>query len=233
MKGLVLGTGVTQNADCPGIPYTLVVPDRTTANLALFARTLNRWTHRQIDFYDMWERHELTEDVVDRAQFTLGVLDTLMTNLAVGVCCAVVAVDPDDDILGALDYMLLPDTKTPGAPMMGLINLLAVDPANIPGSPVVVQMRGVGTALVAAVATRFLKAKVSSVELHPLDADAERFWRARGFMTCRPGGFLCVRGDVQLRAMIAACDQKPDNACDGDCIHCGIPKKIRERLGRR
>ncbi len=75
MKGQVLGRGVTANLDCPGIPYALVLPERTPQNIALVARNLLRWQQRTDEYWQFLARREITEalDLLDQANDRLKV----------------------------------------------------------------------------------------------------------------------------------------------------------------
>jgi hypothetical protein len=241
VKGQLLGRGVADNADCPGIPYELVMPDRSVENVVTLTRNLNQWRQREQQFYDLRNRGETTDDVVKRAHFAVNVMETVKMNVEMGICCEVVAIDPDGDILGTLIYMIHgPGTMKVGPLMMSgtyqtnfapvaFINLLAIDPVNVPGSPFTVQLRGVGTALVAAAAQRVLKQGIEYIYLHPLDDAAQAFWVRRGFRLVS-GSLYVVDGVLSIKKLIDACKTDPENCVDGDFLFCGVHPKVREHI---
>jgi Acetyltransferase (GNAT) family len=223
MDGQTFARGLAYGDDCPPIPYSIVLPERTPANLALLDREIARWQGIAGRHGEYARKRQVTVDVARRAEFAVATLSTIRMNLEIGVCCELLAVDPDERVLGALTYILVP-------PAGGVIPLLAIDPSNLAGSPTTVQYRGVGTALVAAASRRFLAAGVDQVVLHPLDDEARRFWLARGFQVCGRGSILCVRGAAAIEAMIDGCLTLPESALAGDLILCGLPRRVRDKL---
>jgi len=231
--GRPYGKGLAAQRDCPDIPYSLVEPSNLSTNLSLLGREIARWNDTFQEFQALASAGRLTADVVQRAEFGVDVLGIVQNNLQLGVCCLLLAVGPDDQVLGAMAYLIVPPTLLNGE-MQGTIALLAVDPRNMPGSPHATQLRGVGTALVAAASQRMIAVGADVVYLHPLDAEARRFWVARGFRRCGGGGLLCVRGVDAIAALIDGCLQSPEVPADGEFLLCGLPGRVRERLnGRR
>jgi hypothetical protein len=99
------------------------------------------------------------------------------------------------------------------------IGLLAIEPASLAGTPGKCQLRGIGTAMVAAISRQALAHYTDTIVLHPLDSAAERFWRGRGFTGCSDG--LCVVGASKVEALINGCDVEPDCPDRGQCVVCG------------
>jgi GNAT superfamily N-acetyltransferase len=219
MNGTVYGRGLAADGSCPNIPYSIIAPTRTAANLAILDANGLRWTEE----VEALKERFATADVLYRADFAIATLGTLYANLEQGICCQLLAVAPDDLILGGIIYFLLPPDK-------GAISLLAIDPRNLAGSTTLPHYRGVGTALAAAACERMLAVGVERVNLHPLDTDAERFWKARGFKQCGAGHLLCVQGRVEIRNIIDNCFLQPEVPVEGDFLLCGIPKQVRDRL---
>ena len=222
ITGIVYGRGLAADATCPSIPYSILAPTKTAANLSVVDANGLRWT-AEVDA--LKERHA-TADVVYRADFAIATLGTCYANLEQGICCQLLAVAPDDLILGAIIYFILPPDK-------GAISLLAIDPRNLAGSTLAPHYRGVGTALAAVACERMLASGVERVNLHPLDVEAERFWLGRGFKKCGAGHLLCVQGTAQIRAIIDNCFLQPEVPVEGEFLLCGIPKQVRERLQAR
>ncbi len=225
MNGIVYARGLAQGTDCPDTPFSVVAPSNDPANRALFSRALLRWTATWTQYDDFARSGTLTKDVARHAHFAVEVLTTVRANVAAGVCCALVAVDPDENILGAMTYFVIP-------PHEATIGLLVVEPRNIPGSPTVVQYRGVGTTMVAAAAQRMVAAAVHAIFLHPLDPEARRFWIARGFVPSAPAtpNLLVARGEDRIKALVDHCLLFPDNPAGHELLLCGLPKQVRERL---
>ena len=84
--------------------------------------------------------------------------------------------------------------------------------------------------MLAAAVQRMIVAGVTNVALHPLDADAERFWKGRGFLSCGASHLLCVRGADALKKLVDVCNLIPDDAMGSDIVLCGLPRRVRERL---
>ena len=222
LDGRILATGLAEQKDCAPSPYKIIDPTSTNNNLALVGLAIQRWTVESHDFAYLHRRGQLTIDVVDRADFAVQVLTIINTNLLIGVCCQVLAIDPDDNILAAGQFTYVPPTEA-------TINFVAVEPRNIPSSPYVRQVRGLGTAIVANIARHMLKNQVTTVYLHPLDADARRFWIGRGFGQCGAGSLLCIRGVDKIQHLIDGCIRNPETP-DKDQLLCGLPARVRSRM---
>lgn len=221
--GTVHGKGLAQQEGCLPLPYELITPTNAPSNLVQLAKEIARW-QQEVDIYQLLVKDgKLTIDVQKRAQFGVDVLKNVESNLKIGVCCQILAADADGSILGAIIYNIVP-------PHEGSIGLLVVDPLHLAGVPYKPQLRGVGTSLVAAASRRMLEAGVDTVFLHPLDKEAERFWRGRGFITCGLGSLLCIRGRPAIEQLIGHCVATPEQASRNEIILCGLPATVRSRL---
>lgn len=218
LTGQVLGSGVARPAVGPGVTYRLIRPEKTVANLATIAQEARRWGATAARLLLTARQHQLSADVARRADFAEAVLATAGENLRVGACCLLVAQAEDGRILGVATYGLRPRQE-------GAINLVAIDPEHLAGSPGTQQLRGIGTAIVAAVSRDLLAQGVTTVYLHPLDDAAARFWRGRGFVACGAGR-LCVRGRPGVETLRGSCELKPDCPDLQDCLICGRPEDV-------
>ena len=225
ISGTVVGRGLASatGSTCAPLPYTIVRPANTTANLALIRSTIARWQADVTTYEGLMFRGLVTNDVPARAEFAVDVLKDVEQGLTLGVCCHLIAATIDNFVLGVMSY-------TPIPPNEATINLLAVDPRNVPGAPLSPKYRGVGTAMVAALATLLVQNGYTTIFLHPLDSAAEAFWRGRGFDTCGRGGLLCVRGKDRISSLVDGCLTREDNPGDGHIVLCGLPKRVRDKL---
>ena len=103
-----------------------------------------------------------------------------------------------------------------------LLALHTRDPHDQGGSPATCQIRGVGSELLGADAQLMASRVCATVELHPLDAGAARFWQSRGFRAagdqpCSDNG-ACTLSCPGLRGLVAAYATTPtedqDMLCD-------------------
>ena len=218
MTGQVLGSGLARPAAGPGVTYRLIRPEKSVANLATIAQEARRWGATAARFQLTARQHQLSPDLGRRAEFAEAVLATAGENLRIGACCLLLAQADDGRILGVATYGLLPRQE-------GAINLVAIDPEHLAGSPGTAQLRGIGTAIVAAVSRELLSQGVTIVYLHPLDEAAARFWRGRGFVACGAGR-LCIRGRAGVEGLRGSCELKPDCPDTGDCLVCGRPEDV-------
>ena len=228
ISGKILGRGLAQpvgraSRGCLPVPYQTISPANTGQNVTIVRLNISRWQATVNDYLDLAAMGQITPDVPVRAQFAVDVLRKIAGNLELGVCCSMIATTIDDRFLGAMNY-------TPMSPTESTIGLLAVDPRNVPGSPDEPKYRGVGTSMVATLADMLLNQGVTTIYLHPKDAQAATFWRARGFASCGGGGLLCARDADKIRAMIDGCLRGADNPLDNHVTLCGLPAIVRERL---
>jgi N-acetylglutamate synthase-like GNAT family acetyltransferase len=205
--------------------FRLVQPEKTPANLAELARESKRWKDTALRFRNLSVGGALPLDVAKRAQFTDEVLATAAENLRLGITNAVIAQAEDGRVLGAAIYGFLPDEKA------GTVTLVAIDPDHLAGSPGQEQLRGIGTAMVAAISREMLAKGVETVYLHPFDEAASTFWGHRGFASCGRGHLLCVRGRRAIERLIGACQMRPECPHCGDIVMCGqVEATIPARL---
>lgn len=225
ISGTIVGRGLAQpvGASCPAVPYRIIQPARTAANRTIVQGAITRWQGNVAAYAALTRKGTIPPDVPARAEFGVDVLKDVEQGLSIGVCCHLLAVTFDDRIIGAMSYTLLPPTEA-------TLNLLAVDPRNVPGSPDQPKYRGVGTAMVAALAVRLVQNGYSTIFLHPLDSAAGTFWRGRGFETCGGGSLLCVCGKDKIMALVNGCLTQEDDPQGGHVVLCGLPKRVREKL---
>ena len=205
------------------IPYRMVIPEKSVSNLDEMAKESRRWqvAHRAIE--GKMRRGEVQPNVERRAQFVEEVLALTAEYVRLGDHGVIVAQADDGRILGVLQCAKVAEGE-------GMINLLAVDPAHIPGAPDDEQLRGLGTSLVAAASQQLLRQGAKTIFIKPLDSEAAQFWQKRGFGSCGGGGKMCVRGEEAVKKLIGACEVRPDFPNGGDFVVCGWP---RETIGAR
>lgn len=227
--GQIVGRGVARTA--AGVPtsYVMVKPERTMPTLQTLGKESNRWRVTAGSFRRQASesRGMVNPKVAQRADFADSVLAVVGENLRMGVCCSLLAVTGEGLVLGAAQYVYLSETEAQ-------INLIAVAPEHLAGSPGTAQIRGVGTSLVATMGQEFLGRGVERVNLKPLDDEAEIFWKKRGFGVCS-GTLLCVEGRDKVQSLIGTCELSPDcpDAAVGDtCLVCGIPEVVASMASR-
>ena len=122
-------------------------------------------------------------------------------------------------LLGVATYVL----GSVNGRMTLFINDVAVSPDNLDGSPGKGQLRGIGTALVAAVSRDALQAGATRAVLHALDRAALAFWVGRGFKITGPRETLTLESREEIDALIGRCEVDPDGA--GHTVLCGTRRK--------
>lgn len=217
ISGLVVGHGIAWGEAAAGVTYQIIKPDHTAPNLATMAQEGLRWRGTVDRYREMVRRHELDPQVVKRAQFVEEVLAAAADRIRVGACCVLVAQTSPGRILGVVYYAYLSDKEA-------ALNLQGVDPEHLPSAPGGGQLRGIGTALIAAASRDMLTRGVETVYLHPFDQQAAIFWSGRGFQVCGAGGRMCVRGRSAVEALLGTCDTMPDCPSEGECVICGLPE---------
>lgn len=210
LTGRNVGSGTATSASGSATLFSLIVPDKSVPNLAGLSSECKLWR----DTTKALSRSG--GDVARRAGFAEEVCGVIIENLRLGIGFVMVAQAADSRLLGVATYFINVGVKE------GLISLVAVAPQHVPGAGTAPgQLRGVGTALVAAVSREMLAAKVESVFLHPLDEDARRFWAGRGFGVCGLGLLMCVRGRDAIDRLRGSCELIHESS--GDCLMCGAP----------
>lgn len=222
LVGKVIGRGVAGTASGSMIPYRLVVPDKRADNLDWLAKESQRWRVTEKRFKELVCMGQLSPDVVRRAGFAQEVMTVVANNIRVGVCCYIIVQGYDERVLGLVTYAFILSTE-------GVLNLQAIDPEQMAGTPGIQQLRGIGTAMLAAVANEFLKTGRTTLFLHALDEQAAIFWSRRGFVMCGAGGLMCVRTRQAIEKMRAVCESIPDRPDQAESLLCGFPRET-ERL---
>lgn len=218
LTGSFVGSGIATTAAGAQVPYRLVIPAKTTENLATIGLETKRWRATMTHFQELASAGKLSADVARRARFAEEVLALVGSNIQAGIAHQLVAQAADGRILGTASYDHWP-------PSNGALNLEAIDPEHFVGSPGVSQLRGVGTAVVAGVAEDMLKHGVMTLYIHPLDDAARQFWMGRGFVVCGKGGLHCIQGRAGIEKLIQTCHTLPDCGGVGEtCLLCGTIK---------
>jgi hypothetical protein len=220
LTGRVVARGEAASPRGLILHYEIISPENTVGNLAIMAAESKRWQGTLRDYETQRDRGLMAPDVVRRARFADQVLASASEYVRLAVCCVLVAQGPNDRILGATTYAVFGTNE-------GAISLQAIDARHLAGSPGEGQLRGIGTALTAAVSRQMLSRGVQTLYLHPLDPAAAVFWIRRGFMPCGVGGRMCVRGSDAIGRLIEGCTATPDAPDRGEVIMCGVPKAVR------
>jgi hypothetical protein len=197
-----------------------VIPDKTVANLSHMATEGARWRKTLHEYEQLRDAGKLSTDVVRRARFGDEVLATTAEYVRLGVCCVLMVQTPPGQIIGIASF-------TPMGPKEAAINLQVIDPRYLPGSPGASQLRGIGTAMTAAISRQALQRGTETLYLHPLDQAAATFWTHRGFGPCGKGGLMCIRGKPGIERLINGCAVTPDAPDKGEVILCGLPSTVR------
>jgi hypothetical protein len=217
IPGRVMGSGTATSADRSRVvPFAIVKAERSVGTLMAMGIEARRWRQVADHFWKLAAEGKVNPQVARRAEFTEDVLGSVAEDLRRDGLGAMVVQARDGTILGAAQYGFM-------SPNEGMINMQAVAPENLPGSPGTEQLRGVGTALVAAVSRDLLERGAQSIWVKPLDQEAAVFWSRRGFSACGRGGLLCVRGRSAIEGLLGTCEVRPDSPADGEYIVCVPP----------
>lgn len=215
IAGKLVGHGAAQSEDrLLRVPYVIIRAENTPAALAEMESQARGWKAKADEFWAMASRGELSPQVAKRAEFCEEVLRSCAQALRQGEGWVIVMQARDGRVLGASQY-----NRT--TQMDGMINLQAVAPENLVGTPGKGQLRGIGTSLVAAICQDFLGKGIESVWVKPFDEQAAVFWSQRGFGVCGAGGLLCVRGRANVVGLRSQCQIRPDSSVNGEYIVCG------------
>ncbi len=220
LKGMVVGRGTATSATGTSVAYRLVMPDKSPENLQIIASEMERWQRTLKSFRTLLSQGKIPYEVVRRSEFGIDALRVLADNLRLRVCCQIVAQAYDGRILGLASYGFI-------SGMEGNLLLQAIDPEHLAGSPGASQLRGIGSALVAAVARAFLITGRTRMNIHPLDEKAAIFWRNRGFEVCGGGGLMCVRTREGLLRLRNLCELLKDGPEGAENLICGLPREPR------
>ncbi len=220
LTGMVVGRGIATSAGGTSVAYRLVMPDKSPENLQIIASETARWQRTLDSFRTLASQGKIPHELVRRSEFGIDTLRVLADNLRLRVCCQIVAQAYDGRILGLASYGFISATE-------GALNLQAIDPEHLAGSPGTGQLRGIGSALVAAVARAFLITGRNRMNIHPLDEKAAVFWRNRGFEVCGGGGLMCVRTREGLLRLRNLCESLKDGPEGAENLICGLPREAK------
>ena len=126
-------------------------------------------------------RRPIDVDIDNRVHFATLVLSTAGDNLRLGASPLLFAEDSNGQIRSLMVYFMDDGNE---ASLAGSV----VDPRLQLGVPGYSKYRGIGTAMVAVFSRKVLQLGKNRIVLHPLDKQAERFWKGRGFVQMYPTG---------------------------------------------
>jgi len=218
VQGYVVARGIATRPDHLSVPYRVVSPFYTPQNADIISKERDRWAQTLERFRTLERSRQIDYFVMKRAEFGVSVMSTVAENVRNKVCCEIILQDYQGRILGVATYGFLDAQE-------GALNLEVIDPEHLAGTPGTMQLRGIGTALVAVVARAMLITNHTTIYLHPLDDTAGQFWQSRGFRVCGGGGLMCIRGREGILKLRQSCESIPDCPSDGDCLICGFPKE--------
>lgn len=214
ITGKVFGRGTATTQTPVRVDYIMVKPDKSSGNLAIVGTESRRWTTTAERFWRLVADLKIQSPVASRATFCEEVLAAAGEELRTGANPVMVVQATDGRILGVTEYFAFGDA--------GYIHLQAVDPDHIPGSPGNGQLRGIGSSLIAAVGHDLIDMGVTKVYVRPLDDEAARFWRNRGFQQRGIGPQLVVEGRSALQNLTRYCEVVADRPEDGEILVCGV-----------
>jgi len=217
ITGRLLGTGVARTATGAAAVYEILSPD--TASLKDLAEEGKRWETTYQEYQRLATKGAVNSELVYRAKFGTEVLARALEMLRTSQCCVIIVRDDYGRLLATATYRI---TGTEG-----FIDLQVIDPQHLAGSPGAAQLRGIGTALTAAISRQVLRAGVTDLYLHPLDDAADSFWRARGFQSCGRRGRLCIHGAENIARLINGCIARPEDPARGEILCVGQPAAVR------
>ena len=220
LTGRTVARGQATQQVGPPVPYEIVIPSNTVGNLAQMASESGRWRATLQEYERLRDASKLQSEVVRRARFGDEVMAALSEYVRLGLYGVLVAQTPPGQIIGLASFSFI-------GPKDGAINLQVVDPRYLPGSPGTAQLRGIGTAMTAAISRQVLASGSDNLYLHPLDQAAALFWSHRGFVPCGKGGLMCIRGRLGIERLINGCTISPDEPDRGEVILCGLPATVR------
>lgn len=218
LTGMVIGRGIATASNGTSVAYRIVIPDKSSQNLQTLREERDRWLGIYKRFRELASQGKLDPSVAKRAEFGTDVFNVLINNVQLGLDRYIVVQAYNGLIIGMSLYTFH-DAKE------GTLHLQVIDPEELPGSPGANQLRGIGSALVSAVARAFLITGHTTMYIHPLDKKAAQFWRSRGFVPCGTGNQLCVRSQQEIMRLRDICDFIPDEPSQGDSLLCGFPKE--------
>ena len=222
ITGSLVGHGVAISEDkALRVPYLIIRAAKSPAAIAEMRAGAVRWKAKENEFWALVFQNKLHVQVAKRAEFTEEVLRSCADALERGEGWVVVIRAWDGAILGCSQYNVTGEKK-------GMINLQAISPDNLVGSPGKAQLRGIGTALLAAISQDFLARNWDEMWVKPFDEQAAVFWAKRGFGVCGAGGLLCVRGRDRIYALRGICQTWPESPINGEYIVCGDGEVVKD-----
>lgn len=198
-------------------PVAFYILDQNQVNIKFLTEAAERWEAEAIALMDNTGRRRTRNERSRRAQFASDTAFVGAKLLAGDGCCVMVGIDPSDgEIVGVSVFHTFEDKSAN-------ISLMTVSPRNQPHTNADEQLRGVGTSMVCLMGQQFKNAGITRICLHPLDSEAENFWRNRGF---RPDqAQLCIINDPDLLIESCLAPECPDN---GDCASIGAFSEMEE-----
>ena len=223
ITGRIVGSGMAVSEDkILHVSYIIIKASKSPAAVAEMRAQAARWKTKANEFWALVSQNKLHVQVAKRAEFTEEVLRSCADALDRGEGWIMVIQAKDSTVLGASQYNATTEKQ-------GFINLQAISPDNLAGSPGKMQLRGIGTALLAAISQDLLSRGFNEVWVKPFDEQAAVFWARRGFGVCRAGGLLCVRGKEKIAALLGTCVRVPESPMNGEYIICGDSEIAQKR----
>jgi len=219
ITGKILGTGVARAPVGAPVVYEIIAPTYSIANLGVLAMETTRWQSELTQFENLFRSGTLPIEIVKRAKFGTEVLATVAEFMRLEVCCVVIVQDDYGNLLAVATYASFNKE--------GHLNHQVIEPRHLAGSPGTGQLRGIGTALTAAISRQILKGGGETVYLHPFDPVAARFWMNRGFGVCGKGGLMCIRGKQNIEKLIDGCILRPEDPSRGEILCVGQTATVR------
>ncbi len=219
ITGKILGTGIARAPVGAPVVYEIIAPIYNLANLEVLAKETTRWQAEVTEFENLSRSGMLPVEVVKRAKFGTEVLATAAEFMRRGVCCVVIVQDDYGHLLAVATYASFGKE--------GHLNHQVIEPRHLAGTPGTMQLRGIGTALTAAISRQMIKAGAETVYLHPFDPVAARFWMNRGFGVCGKGGLMCIRGKENIEKLIDGCILRPEDPSRGEILCVGRAAEVR------
>lgn len=227
ITGEVLRTRSLSTAGGKPVELVVVRPDQTDANVGALAETSHRWRRESIALMnqggggDATRRGMFASDVAFTAASGLG-YDLLDEREPEGQRSydILVAQDGSGEILG-VTLTSWDDVRDAWH-----IDFVTIRPQDQVGWPNPDQVRGIGTEMLGEVLHQFNLQRCATVELEALDADAERFWRARGFEGLTEPLHMSCETSEELAERWAHTEMDDPGA--GDSLNVCCPGKLAE-----
>lgn len=230
ITGALWGRGVAMAANGQQIPFRIVQPAKTLGNLETLGAEAKRWGKTRSKVMRLYNQKQVSKRLLERVLFVDGAFFYTVDQLRKGDDGVLVAQAGDGRVLGVVTAEVVTKNKNDHGGVIDYIYIgdLATDPERLDGVPGSVPLRGVGTALVAALAARVLDiapkpehwAHGPEIRLDTLDAEAAAFWKGRGFVQhVRLSHPWSVTGEQEIRELIGRCTLKQE--ARHDVVICG------------